>query len=132
MEPHPPPVATIAHSELRAFLQQQPWRCWSVDSARFDALAPHQPVALNTLLRVLKSHYTFSDLYVFWPLSTEAQVAQIDWRQIQSTDTQGLIAYVIARAAGKPLLGLAGSLDEALRGEIFLLIPTDNKGARSF
>jgi hypothetical protein len=117
------PVVTISHSALRAFLGQQPWPLWAVDTPSFAPLLPLQPVALTQLVRVLKSHYIFSDLYVFHAASTEAQVAHIDWGAIPAVDAQALAAYVIGRAAGEPFLGLAGSLDTAQRGEIFLLIP---------
>jgi hypothetical protein len=117
------PVVTISHSALRAFLGQQPWPLWAVDTPSFAPLLPLQPVALTQLVRVLKSHYIFSDLYVFHAASTEAQVARIDWGAIPAADAQALAAYVIDRAAGEPFLGLAGSLDTAQRGEIFLLIP---------
>jgi hypothetical protein len=117
------PVATISHSALRSFLGQQPWPLWAVDTPSFAPLLPFEPVTLTQLVRVLKSHYIFSDLYVFHAASTEAQVAHIDWGAIPTVDAQALAAYVIGRAAGEPFLGLAGSLDTAQRGEIFLLVP---------
>jgi hypothetical protein len=117
------PVATISHSALRAFLGQQPWPFWAVDTPDFAPLVPFQPVTLTRLVRVLKSHYIFSDLYVFNPASTEAQVACVDWSAIPAIDAHAVAAYVIGHAAGEPFLGLAGSLDTAQCGEIFLLIP---------
>ena len=117
------PVATIAHSALRAFLDQQPWSFWAVDTPDFAPLLPLQPVDLTRLLRVLKSHYIFSDLYVFNAASTEVQIERIDWNAIPAVDEHTIAAYVINHVAGAPFLGLAGSLDTAKRGEIFLLIP---------
>jgi hypothetical protein len=117
------PVVTLSHSELRAFLDQQPWPFWAVDTPDFAPLLPLQPVDVTRLVRVLKSHYIFSDLYVFNAASTEAQVASIDWGAIPAVDARTVGAYVIGHVAGAPFLGLAGSLDTAQRGEIFLLIP---------
>jgi hypothetical protein len=37
---------------------------------------------------------------------------------------------VIGQAAGEPFLGLAGSLDTAQRGKIFLLIPAHREQPR--
>jgi hypothetical protein len=124
------PVATIAHSALRAFLEQQPWSFWTVDTASFAPLLPFQPVELTRLVRVLKSHYIFSDLYVFNAASTEAQIESVDWDAIPAVDQHTIGAYVIGHAAGEPFLGLAGSLDTARRGEIFLLIPAHQEQPR--
>jgi hypothetical protein len=124
------PVATIAHSALRAFLDQQPWRFWAVDTPSFPPLLPFQAVALTRLVRVLKSHYMFSDLYVFNAASTAAQIACIDWNAIPAVDAHTITAYVIRQAAGEPFLGLAGSLDTAQRGEIFLLVPAHREQPR--
>jgi hypothetical protein len=124
------PVATIAHSALRAFLDQQPWPFWAVDTHDFAPLLPFQPVDLARLVRVLKSHYIFSDLYVFNAASAEAQIESIDWSAIPAVDEHTIAAYVIGHAAGEPFLGLAGSLDTAQRGEIFLLIPAHQEQPR--
>ncbi len=93
----------------------------------FPPLLPLQPVTLTKLVRVLKSHYIFSDLYVFNAASTEAQVAHMDWSAIPAVDALALDGYVLGQAAGEPFLGLAGSLDTARRGEIFLLIPANKE-----
>ncbi len=121
------PVATISYTALRTFLGQQSWPLWAVDTSDFSPLIPFQPVTLTKLLRVLKSHYTYSDLYVFNAASTDAQVDCIDWNAIPAVDSRTIAPYVITNAAGEPFLGIAGSLDTVQRGDIFLIIPANEE-----
>jgi hypothetical protein len=117
------PVAKISHAAFHRFLAQQPWPCWAVDTAELEPLVSYQPVSLAKLMRVLKSHYTYSDLYIFNTLGTEEQIRAIDWRQIPSIDATTLTRYVITHSDGQPFLGIAGSYDAAQRGQIIIVIP---------
>ena len=121
------PLATIAHSAFRAFLAQQPWPYWAVDTADLEPLIAYQPVTLTRLLRILKSHYTYSDLYIFNATSTEEQIQAIDWQRIPSIDAATLASYVIGHAVGQPFLGIAGSFDAAQRGEVIIVLPANDQ-----
>jgi hypothetical protein len=121
------PVATIEHAALHTFLAQQPWHYWAVDTAELEPLIAYQPVTLAKLMRILKSYYTYSDLYIFNPSSTEEQITSIDWHQIPPIDAATITCYAIARTSGQPFLGIAGSFDAALQGEIIIVIPGNDE-----
>jgi hypothetical protein len=121
------PVAKISHAVFQAFLTQQPWPFWAIDTSDLEPLKAYQPVALTRLLRILKSYYTYSDLYVFNAASTEEQIRAIDWRRIPSIPAEMIALYVIARGVGQPLLGIAGSLDSAQRGDIIIVLPANDE-----
>jgi hypothetical protein len=123
------PVAKISHAAFHAFLAQQPWSFWAIDASDLEPLLAYQPVNLTRLLRILKSHYTYSDLYLFNAASTEEQIRAIDWRRIPLVADDMIAAYVITRGVGQPFLGIAGSFDAAQRGEIIIIVPA-NKGTR--
>ena len=80
-------------------------------------------------MRILKSHYTYSDLYIFNATSTEEQLTAIDWHHIPSIDTATMARYVITRTSGQPFVGIAGSFDAAQRGEIIIVMPADEETA---
>jgi hypothetical protein len=127
MAADPVPIAKSSHMALKTFLAQQPWRFWAVDSADLEPLVAYQPVTLITLTRVLRSHYTFSDLYFFNPTSTEEQIRAIDWRRIPSMAAEMIASYVISRAVGQPFLGIAGSFDAAQRGDVIIILPAKDE-----
>jgi hypothetical protein len=117
------PVAKIPHAAFHTFLARQPWPCWAVDTAELEPLVAYQPVTLTRLMRVLRSHYTYSDLYIFNAMSTEEQIEAIDWYQISSIDAATMTRYVITHTVGQPFLGIAGSFDAAQRGAIIIIMP---------
>jgi len=87
----------------------------------------YQPVTVAKLLRILKSHYSYSDIYIFNATSTEEQIKAIDWHQIPSIDAATMTRYVITRASGQPFLGIVGSFDAAQRGEIIIVMPANDE-----
>jgi hypothetical protein len=117
------PLAKISHAAFHRFLAQQPWSFWAIDSSDLKPLLAYQPVNLVKLIRVLKSHYTYSDLYLFNAASTEEQIRAIDWRRIPLIADDMVAPYVITRGVGQPFLGIAGSLDAAQRGDVMILRP---------
>ena len=121
------PVATIQHAAFHTFLAQQPWPCWAVDTANLEPLVAYHPVPLLKLMRILKSYYTYSDLYLFNATSTEEQITAIDWQHIPSIDAATIKQYVITCTTGQPFLGIAGSLDAAQRGQIIIVMPAHNE-----
>jgi hypothetical protein len=121
------PVATIPQAAFHTFIAQQPWRCWAVDTANLEPLVAYHPVPLIKLMRILKSHYTYSDLYIFNATSTEEQIMAIDWQHIPSIDAATMKRYVITRSTGQPFVGIAGSFDAAQRGEIIIVMPAHDE-----
>jgi hypothetical protein len=121
------PVAKIPHAAFHMFLAQQPWPCWAVDTAELEPLVAYKPVALAKLMRILKSCYTYSDLYIFNATSTEEQITAIDWQHIPSIDAAMMTHYVITYTSGQPFLGIAGSFDAAQRGEIIIVVPANDE-----
>jgi hypothetical protein len=121
------PIAKISHAEFQAFLAQQSWPFWAFDTSDLKPLVAYQPVSLTRLMRIIKSHYTYSDIYTFNAASTEEQVRAIDWNAIPSISADMLAAYVIARGVGQPFLGVTGSFDAAQRGDIIILLPADDE-----
>ncbi|MBC8160148.1 MAG: hypothetical protein H7Z42_02930 [Roseiflexaceae bacterium] len=126
MKPISAPIATITYAAFQLLLAQQRWPFWAIDSPALEPLLAYQPVSLTTLVRVLKSHYTYSDLYLFNPLHSAEQTGTIDWHCIPQVDAETSVNYIITRAVTQPFLGIAGSLDAAQRGEIMLLRPADD------
>ena|SRR5215216_1788795 len=122
-------VATIPHAAFHTVLAQQPWQCWAVDTADLEPLVAYQPVSLVKLMRILKSQYTYSDLYIFNATSTEEQITAIDWHHIPSIEAATMARYVITRTSGQPFVGIAGSFDAAQRGEIIIVMPADDETA---
>jgi hypothetical protein len=125
MQPQPllQPVVKVTHQAFQAFLTAQLWSYWAIDTAMLEPLRPYQPVSIETLLRVLKSHYTYSDVYIFCHTSSEADIARIDWKWIPLLTGDNLGAYVITSALGQPFLGFAGAWHTAVAGEIITLLP---------
>ena len=121
------PVAKIPHTAFHTFLAQQSWLYWAIDSADLEPLVAYQPVPLIRLMRILKSHYTYSDLYLFNAASTEEHIKAINWRSIPSITIEMIESYVIKRDVGQPFLGIAGSLDAAQRGDIITLLPAKDE-----
>jgi hypothetical protein len=120
------PVAKIPHAAFHTFLAQQPWSWWAVD-IDLEPLVAYQPVTVVRLLRILKSYYTYSDLYIFSATSTEEQIKAIDWHQLPSIDAATMSRYIITRTVGQPFLGIAGSFDAAQRGEIIIVMPANDE-----
>src|SRR5215218_5990348 len=123
------PVATIPHAAFHTFLAQQLRPYWAVDTADLEPLVAYHPVSLVKLLRILKSHYTYSELYIFNATSTEEQITAIDWHHIPLIDAATMARYVITRNSGQPFVGIAGSFDAAQRGEIIIVMPADDETA---
>src|SRR5262245_45541419 len=94
------PIAKISHAAFHTFLARQPWPCWAIDTSDLEPLIAYQPVTLTRLMRILKSHYTYSDLYVFNAASTEEQIRAIDWHRIPSITAEMIAPYVITRGVG--------------------------------
>ncbi len=113
-----PPVVKVAYQTLKEFLSVQPWRYWAVDTTALEPLHSYAPVSVETLVRVLKSHYTFSDCYIFRHTSTMADVAAINWNRIPLVTAALLPAYVITSVPGQPFLGFAGALHTAVAGAL--------------
>lgn len=122
------PVATLTHAAFHRLLAEQGWPFWAIDSSALEPLVAYHAVSLSTLIRVVKSHYTYSDVYLFCHASSEVEIAAIDWCAIPSLDDQDAKAYIITQAVGQPFLGFAGSLDAAQRGDILLLLPAITEG----
>jgi hypothetical protein len=123
----PSPIARISHTHLHTLLAQQPWSFWAVDTSVLEPLVPFQPVPRSKLVRVLRSYYTYSDLYLFNPVCAENEVTTIDWQHVPLLDAHAVAPYIITRGAGLPFLGFAPSLDAAQRAAIVLLIPADDE-----
>jgi hypothetical protein len=117
------PVVKVAHQAFKGFLAAQPWSYWAIDTSALEPVRPYYPVSVETLVRVLKSHYTYSDVYIFCHTSTEADIARIEWDRIPLLAVDNLTAYVITSAPRQPFLGFAGALHSALAGEIITLFP---------
>ncbi len=115
-----------SYQTLKEFLSVQPWRYWAVDTTALEPLHSYAPVSVETLVRVLKSHYTFSDCYIFRHTSTMADVAAINWNRIPLVTAALLPAYVITSVPGQPFLGFAGALHTAVAGAIITLFPATN------
>ena len=120
------PVAKTPHAVFHTFLAQQPWSWWAVDTD-LEPLVAYQPVTVAKLLRILKSYYTYSDLYIFNATSTEEQIKAIDWHQLPSIGAATMRRYIITRTVGQPFLGIAGSFDAAQRGEIIIVMPANDE-----
>ena len=121
------PIAKISHAAFQAFLMQQPWPFWAVDTSDLEPLVAYQPVTLVRLLRTFKSHYTYSDLYLFHAASTVEQIRAIDWHAIPAISANMIAPYAITCGVGQPFLGIAGSFDAAQRGDIILVLPANDE-----
>ena len=121
------PVVRITHAALHLLLSKQPWPFWAIDTATLEPLVAYQPVPLTKLLRVLRSHYIYSDVYLFNPNSTEIEIAAIDWRAIPLVNAQTATLFIISHAVGQTFLGIAPSFDAAERGDIMLLLPANDE-----
>lgn len=121
------PVVRMTHAALHLLLSKQPWPFWAIDTATLEPLVAYQPVPLAKLLRVLRSCYTYSDLYLFNPKSTEIEIAAIDWQAIPQVSAQTATLFIISQAVGQPFLGIAPSFDAATRSEIMLLLPANDE-----
>lgn len=121
------PIAKISHTAFHELLTEQPWPFWAIDTSTLAPLVAYHPVPATKLLRILRSHYTYSDLYLFKPSSDAEQIAAIDWRHLPQADVFVALHYVISKAVGQPFLGFAGSLDAAISADIILLLPAENE-----
>ncbi|HEU5103760.1 MAG TPA: hypothetical protein VFU22_32310 [Roseiflexaceae bacterium] len=122
-----PPIARISHAEFQVYLTRQTWPFWAVDTSDLKPLVAYQPVSLTWLMRILKSHYTYSDIYLFNAASTQEQIRAIDWHGIPSITAAMLASYVITRSVGQPFFAIAGSYDAAQRGDIIMLLPANDE-----
>jgi hypothetical protein len=123
----PAPIAKTPHAVFQVFLMQQPWLFWAVDTSDLEPLVAYQPVTLARLMRILKSHYTYSDLYIFNAASTAEQIMAIDWHGIPSISANMIAQYVITRGVEQPFLGIAGSFDAAQRGDSIIVLPAKDE-----
>jgi hypothetical protein len=121
------PIAKISHAAFQAFLMQQPWPFWAVDTSALEPLAAYQPVTLVRLMRILKSHYTYSDIYLFNAASTVEQIRTIDWHAIPAIPANMIARYIITRGVGEPFIGISGSFDAAQRGDIIQVLPAKDE-----
>jgi hypothetical protein len=124
--PHSP-IATISHSAFQALLARQPWPFWAIDTPDLEPLLPYQPVSLTKLVRMLKSHFTYSDRYLFNPSSQEDEVTAVIWGQLPHVDTETIEPYIISRTVGHPFLGFATSRDAAQHAQIIMLLLADDE-----
>jgi hypothetical protein len=117
-----PTVVKVSHEVFEDFLRAQPWSRWGVDIDIFQSLPAHMPATLEKLMRVIKSHYLFSYIYIFDPTIILQQSTHVDWSAIPVAAAAQLQGYIGDRHIMGGVLWFACTLNDAMSGNYATLL----------